>query len=148
MGITDFDFRRIKAVTPITLTLTAVTEIAIVRHIHRIWNIPGDVVGMGRMMEDIVSGPFFHHSAGIHDHHIVCHSRYNTKVVRNEHDGGIELILQALQQVKNLRLNGDIQCCRRLIRNNKSRRTGKRNGNARLPCLQSQQGQASQVFLP
>ena len=50
--------------------------------------------------------------------------------MRNEHDGGIELILQALQQVKNLRLNGDIQCCRRLIRNNKSRRTGKRNGNA------------------
>src|SRR5699024_10631117 len=108
--------------------LTPVFEVAVVRHIHRVRHLAGDGVelvhllahhglgghqangvGVGRIGEDLLGGALLHHTAGIHDHHVVGHLGDDAQVVGDEHDGGVDLVLQMPQQVQHLGLDGHIQ---------------------------------------
>ena len=59
--------------------------------------------------ENLLGGALLHHAAGVHDHHVVGHLGDNTQVVGDQHDGGIDLILQAAKQVQDLGLDGHVQ---------------------------------------
>ena len=64
---------------------------------------------MSRVGEYLVHRALLHDTPGVHDHHIVRHLGDNAQVVGDEHNGGIDLILQVTQQVQYLRLDGHIQ---------------------------------------
>ena len=49
-------------------------------------------------MEDLVHRAFLHDTPEIHHHHVVRHLRDDAKVVRDEDDGGLVLVLQLAQQ--------------------------------------------------
>ena len=59
----------------------------------------------------------------------VCHICNNTKIVRDKDDGCPVILLDLLHQLKNLRLNGHIQRCGRLIRDQQLRVAGKCDRN-------------------
>ena len=78
---------------------------------------------MSRTRKNLLRRSRFHHAAGVHDHDIVRHLRNDTEVMGDQHDGRIDLVLQAAEQVQNLRLDGHVQCGGRLIGNDELRRT-------------------------
>ena len=61
------------------------------------------------MIEDILRSALFDHASGVHDHDVVRHLGDYAQVVSDEHDGGIDAVLQLPQQIQNLCLDGDIQ---------------------------------------
>ena len=67
------------------------------------------------MGEYLVHRALLHDTPGVHDHHVVRHLSDDTQVVGDEHDGGIDLILQVAQQIQYLRLDGHVQGRGRLI---------------------------------
>ena len=80
------------------------------------------------MVEYFIRGALFHDAAGIHDNDVVRHARDDAEVVRDEHDGGVELILQILEQIKNLRLDRNVERGGRLVGDDERGRAGKRDG--------------------
>ena len=64
---------------------------------------------MFRLVEDLTNRAFFDDNAAVHHQHARTHARDNAEVVGDHDDGGAKLLLQALQQVENLRLNGHVQ---------------------------------------
>ena len=56
------------------------------------------------MGEDLLRRALLDDAAGVHDDHIVRHFGDDAEVVRDEHDRGIDLILQIAQKVEDLRL--------------------------------------------
>ena len=75
---------------------------------------------MAGVVEDIMDGTFFNDTAGVHDDDVVCHLSDNTQVMGNQHDRRIDLILELTEQVKNLCLNGNIQCGGRFVGDDQS----------------------------
>ena len=65
--------------------------------------------------EDLLRRALLHDTSRIHDHHVVRHLGDNAQIVGDEHDGGIDFVLQVPQQVQDLRLNGHVQRRGRLI---------------------------------
>ena len=61
------------------------------------------------MGEDLFRRTLLDDAAGIHDDHVVRHLRDDAKVMRDEHDGGVDAILEVAQQVEDLRLNGHVE---------------------------------------
>ena len=80
-------------------------------------------IGMSRARKHLPCRSRFHHAAGVHDHDIVRHFRDDTEVMGNQHDGRIDLVLQAAEQVQNLCLNRHVQCGGRLVGDDQLRRT-------------------------
>ena len=54
-------------------------------------------------------------SPGVHHRDLVGDLRHDAEVVGDHHDRGVELGLQALDQVQDLRLDGHVECRRRLV---------------------------------
>ena len=63
----------------------------------------------------------FDDNAAVHHQHARTHARDNAEVVGDHDDGGAKLLLQALQQVENLRLNGHVQRGGRFVGDNQPR---------------------------
>ena len=86
-------------------------------------------IGMGRSREERVRARRFDDASGIHDDHAVGVPRDHAEVVRDEQDRHPELLLQAVEQLENLRLNRDVQRRRRLIGNQHLRVADERHRN-------------------
>mgnify|MGYP000178790586 CR=1 FL=1 len=61
------------------------------------------------MGEDLLRRALLDDAASVHDDHIVCHFGDDAEVVRDEHDRGIDLILQIAQKVEDLRLDRHVE---------------------------------------
>ena len=69
----------------------------------------GARVGVPWRAEKVGDGGGLDDASGIHDHHAVAEAGDNAEVVRNEDDGHAELALEFFNQLKDLRLDGDIE---------------------------------------
>lgn len=70
-----------------------------------------------------------HNLSGIHHDDPIANLSDHTKVVRDQNDGRIDLLLQVLHQAKNLCLNGDVQRRGGLIRDQNFRFAGQGHGD-------------------
>ena len=66
-------------------------------------------IGMAGIVENFLGGTVLHHLAGVHHRHIVGHLGNHTKIVGNEQHGKLPLLLQPIQKLQNLGLDGHIQ---------------------------------------
>src|SRR5699024_19579 len=85
--------------------------------------------GVGGVVEDIVGSALFHHAAGVHDHHIVGHAGHHAKIVGDEHDGGVDLLLELHQKIQDLRLDGHVQGGGGLVGDDEAGVTGQGDGD-------------------
>ncbi|MNF04012.1 hypothetical protein D3C80_2034360 [compost metagenome] len=67
--------------------------------------------------------------AAIHDDSAVRDFGDHTHIMGNEEDGHSLFFLQCLDQLQNLRLNGDVQCRCRLVSDQQFGIAGQRNGD-------------------
>ena len=81
-------------------------------------------VGMQRADEQLLRGGGFHQLAQIHDADVVRDVAHDREVMGDEHVGQPLLLLQILEQVEHLRLNGDVQGGDRLIADDELRVQG------------------------
>ena len=86
-------------------------------------------IRMLRIGEQQVDRRFLDDSAGIHDHHAVCDLGHHAEIVGDQHDGGARALAQVAQQVEDLRLDGDVQCRRRLVGDQDLGIAGQRHGD-------------------
>ena len=84
---------------------------------------------MLHIIEDFIQRTGFAELAAVHDRHAVGHGGDDAHVVRDDDDGCVDLLLQILHQIENLRLNGHVQRGGRLIRNQNLRFAGQRDGD-------------------
>ena len=84
---------------------------------------------MARGAEQRPNLGFFHLAPGIHDHNAFSDFRHHAKVMRDQHNGGTDAVLEIPHQVQNLRLDGHIQGRGGFIGDQQLRVAGKRNGN-------------------
>ena len=70
---------------------------------------------MGRFVENVINGALLYHAAAVHDHHLIAHLCHHTEIMGDEKDRGADFFFQLIHQVEDLRLNGYIQSCSRLI---------------------------------
>ena len=73
-----------------------------------------------RMIEDLCSSLFFNHTSSIHHLHNLPSLVINTKIMGDQHNGRIDLILQIAHQIQNPCLNSNVKSCGRLISDNQS----------------------------
>ena len=86
-------------------------------------------VSMARASIELFDRRSLHNTASIHHHHLVAMSGDNAKIMGNENGCHAHLRLQLLDQLKNLRLHGDIQSGGWLVCNEQVRLASKSNGN-------------------
>ena len=86
-------------------------------------------VGVLRRMEDRLDRPALHHLALVHDQHVVGDLGHHAHVVGDEHHAHAVLGLQALDQVEDLRLGGDVERGGRLVGDQQGRIAGERHGD-------------------
>jgi len=82
----------------------------------------------------------FHNLPEIHDHHAMADVFHDRQIVRDKKISHAALLLQVLQQVDDLRLNGNIQRADRFVANDQLRFYGERAGiptRCRCPPLNS-----------
>ena len=72
-------------------------------------------VGVPRLGEDLIGGPGLHDPPCVHHRYPVGVARDETQVMGYQHDRGIALGLQLLQQRHDLRLHSDVQRSRWLV---------------------------------
>ena len=72
-------------------------------------------VRVRRRAEDRVDVAALDRAAGVHHLHAVGDAGDDTEVVGDEHDAGAEVVLDALDDVEDLRLHGDVERRRRLV---------------------------------
>ncbi len=66
--------------------------------------------------EEILSAGLFHKLSGIHQTHTVRHLSNYRQIMRDQQNANVFRIAKALNEIKNLRLNGHIKRGRRLVR--------------------------------
>ena len=66
-------------------------------------------VGVGRRGKNLLHRAAFHHPPAVHHGHVIGHVGHHAHVVGDQHNGGADLVAQALHQVQNLRLDGHVQ---------------------------------------
>ena len=76
---------------------------------------------MARFARYGLDRPNFHHPTGIHHGDPIGRFRDHAHIMRDQHDPGAVLAAQAAEQRSNLRLDGNIQRRRRLIRDDQAR---------------------------
>ena len=69
--------------------------------------------------------------AGVHDGDVVGHLGHHAEVVGDDHDRGVELALQPLDQLEDLRLHGHVERGRGLVGDQQLRVVGQRHGDHR-----------------
>ena len=74
-------------------------------------------IGMAWLAEESVTRRVFHRLAGVHHHDLVGDSGDHSQIVRDQDDCHPELALQAAHQTQDLRLHGDVERGRGLVRN-------------------------------
>ena len=84
---------------------------------------------MRRMVKNSIRGAALAHTPAVHNNDLVTHGRNDAQVMCNHDDRHTHLLLQVLHQLQDLRLNGNVQRGRRLIRNQDIRLTAERHGN-------------------
>ena len=67
------------------------------------------------MVKQTVNRPLFNVSTCIHNVHPISHTGNNTKIVRDQHNGGAESFLHTLNHLENLRLHSNVERCSWLI---------------------------------
>ena len=82
-------------------------------------------VGVERVLENIFLGAVLHQVAEVHDAYGIGNVLNNGQVVRNEEITQISLLLQFLEQVDDLRLDGNVQGGYRLVADDEFRVQGK-----------------------
>ena len=99
------------------------------RHFAQLWH--GSQQRLGVILlgvfKDFGDGPGFHNPPTIHHDHAVSHLRHHRHVMGDEQHGHALFALQAIDQGQNFRLNRDIKCGCRLIRDQQPRFTGHRH---------------------
>ena len=80
-------------------------------------------------MEDRLDRPALHHLALVHHQHVVGDLRHHAHVVGDEHHRHAVLGLQALDQVEDLGLGGDVERGGRLVGDQQRRIAGERHGD-------------------
>ena len=73
-------------------------------------------VWMQRICEEFFNSRVFHNSSGVHHADHICVFSNNTKIVCDQHHAHPLLALNFSKQFQNLRLNGDIERSRGLVR--------------------------------
>ena len=74
-------------------------------------------IRMARVVEDVVHRTVFYDFTRIHNRNSVRHICNNAQVVRDENNGKITFFLQSVDKFKDLCLNGNVECRRRLVAN-------------------------------
>ena len=77
-------------------------------------------VGHPRVREDFLARAVLDRAAGVHDQDVVGHLGHHTQVVGDDDDRRVELALQVLEQVEDLRLHGHVERRGGLVRNEQS----------------------------
>ena len=88
-------------------------------------------VGMLGRREDRVGVGLLDDPAGVHDRDLVGHLGHHAEVVGDDDDGGVELALQPLDQLEDLRLDGHVERGRRLVGDQQLRVVGQRHRDHR-----------------
>ena len=70
---------------------------------------------MSRTVEDILSGSPFADTAAVHNNDLITHICNDAKVMSYHDDGHTQFFLKTLHQLQDLRLNGYVKRCCRLI---------------------------------
>ena len=86
-------------------------------------------IGILRAVEHVLHRRLLHDLAPGHHRHPVRHVADDTQVMGDQDHGHAQLGLQTLQQLQNLRLDGDIQRRCRLVRDQNFRFVGQRHGD-------------------
>ena len=80
---------------------------------QRLQKSPG--VGMPGIIKNVLRAPRFHNFPRVHDGHPVGHARHHAQIVRDEHDGRAPARADLTEQIKNMRLHGDVERRGRLV---------------------------------
>ena len=102
--------------------------------------LPGRVIGrhggaqtqrvrMGGAIKHIIDTAVLDDLSCIHHRNLVGHARYHPKIMSNQNDCHAGFLLQILQQVENLSLDGDIQRGGGFVGDQNCRLAGNRHGN-------------------
>ncbi len=102
-------------------------------------------VGMLAAMENIGSSANFHLLAAIHDNGTVGDLRHHAHIMGDEQNRRAFLLLKRLDEVKDLALNGHIECGRRLVGDQQLRPGCKRHGDHH--ALAHAAGKAMRIFI-
>src|SRR5687768_13279859 len=90
---------------------------------------------MPRMIEYAAGRPFLDDAAEIHDRHAVGGVAHDIEIMSDDHDGQAQPVLQIVDEIEDLALDGDIEPGRRLIGDDELRIEGERPGDADAACL-------------
>ena len=77
--------------------------------------------------EELVDRRALHDLAGIHHHDLVADLRDDAEIVGDQHDRGAAFVLQLAHQLEDLRLDRDVERCRRLVGDQELRIAGERH---------------------
>ena len=80
---------------------------------HRLEQAPR--VRVLRRVEDLARGPVLHRAAGVHHHHVRRRLGDDAEVVRDQDHADVELALDAVDQLEDLRLHRHVERGRRLV---------------------------------
>ena len=103
------------------------------------------LVRVRRLTKEVPHNGPFHHSPGVHYHHRITTLGDHAQIVGDEHDGHAALGLQSLQQLQNLRLDGDIQRRGGLIRDEQLRAARECHERSLGACAGARAGPATLV---
>ena len=84
-------------------------------------------VGIARTLKQLGGGRLLENLAGIHHDNVIGHAGDDAQVMRDQNHARACLTFQFLYEFENLRLNRDIQCGGRLVRNQQLRLARKRH---------------------
>jgi hypothetical protein len=84
---------------------------------------------MLRLCEETARLPFLDDTARVHHQHSLADFRHYTEIVRNQDDGGPEVLIETHHEVEDLRLDSDVERGRRLVCDQHLRVAGQGDGN-------------------
>ena len=102
-------------------------------------------IRMLRGAEKLLARGELHQIPGVHHRDPIGHLRHHAQIVGNQQDGHAMLLLQPLQQVEHLRLDGYVQRSRRFVGDQQLRLGRERDGNHH-PLLKPS-GELKRVFV-
>ena len=84
---------------------------------------------MKGFLEDAPHIRILYSETGIHDHHPLRNLSHDTKIMGNQYDGGVILLLKIFKEMHDLSLYGDIESRSGLIRDQNVGIAGKCHGD-------------------
>ena len=79
------------------------------------------------MIEELLGRRLLHDLARVHDRDVVGRLGDDAHVVRDDDHRHLVLLAELLQQIQDSRLHGDVECRRRLVRDQQPRMAGERD---------------------